>query len=125
MISSGLSLELYIPALPIITKQLHTTSNLVQLTLVSFALAYGIGQLFAGFITDRYGRKTVLLTAAIAHVFICGLIVFSQSISQLIILRFLQGACVCFIVVPKRAMVADLFSGKLFTQKIFYYFYVH
>ena len=60
--------------------------------------------------------KKILLLASLIQVMICGVIISMESIHWLIILRFLQGISVCFMIVPARAIIADLFTGEAFNQ---------
>jgi multidrug resistance protein len=80
------------PALPTISKQFGITNEVeAQLTLSIFVLAYAIGPLFLGPLSEMYGRAIVLQTSNLLYFFFnlgCGL---AQSKSQMIIFRFLSG----------------------------------
>ena len=52
-----LSIDMYLPALPTIVGELHSTAGDIQLTLSAFMLAFGFGQIFYGPIGDRFGRR--------------------------------------------------------------------
>jgi len=56
-----LSIDMYLPALPIITVDLHGTAGDIQLTLSAFMIAFGLGQIFYGPAGDRFGRRPVIL----------------------------------------------------------------
>ena len=56
-----LSLDAYLPALTQLQHELHTTSNLVQFTVSVWMLGAFVSQLFIGPMTDRFGRRPVLL----------------------------------------------------------------
>lgn len=115
---SGLCVDLYVPALPIIVKDLNTSKHLVQLTLVHFLFALSIGQMCAGIITDRFGRKKLLAMTSFLHTILCIFIAVNQSIYLLILLRFLQGICVSFMIVSARAILADLFTAENYKQRM-------
>jgi len=85
----------YTPSLPRIAHSLGVHYSLVQLTMTSYLLGYAISQLFYGPVSDRFGRKPIMLSGAM--VFVIGSLVclFSFSIWQLIAGRFVQaiGSC--------------------------------
>lgn len=85
------SSTLYLPSLPAIAVDLHTTTSLTQLTIALFILGYGIARLSYATISDAFGRRPPLvvgLLVALAGCFIC---MHALSIHTLLIGRFLQG----------------------------------
>src|ERR1700750_1214780 len=58
-----LRMDMYLPSLPAIGQQLGVTAAQVQLTISSYLIGFAIGQILYGPVSDRYGRKTVLLAA--------------------------------------------------------------
>lgn len=113
LISMGpLSTDMYLPSLPWIARDLGASDAGTQLTLSLFLVGFAIGQICYGPISDRYGRKPVLL---------CGLVLFlvatlacaiAQSIELLIAARFGQAVGACASVVLARAIVRDLFEAE-------------
>jgi DHA1 family bicyclomycin/chloramphenicol resistance-like MFS transporter len=106
-----LSTDMYLPSLPAIARELHASTAQVQLTISLYLVGFAVGQLFYGPISDRHGRKPVLLAAlAIFSVasFIC---LFSTSIEMLMAARAVQAFGGCGGVVLARAIVRDLYSG--------------
>ncbi|MGG3911601.1 multidrug effflux MFS transporter [Peribacillus simplex] len=111
-----LSIDMYLPALPDIAKELHTTESLVQLSLTFFLVGLSLGQLLSGSLSDVYGRRKPLLiglTIFFVTSFWCA---FSQSIWELIILRLIQGLAGSVGMVISRAIVRDLYSGSELTK---------
>jgi DHA1 family bicyclomycin/chloramphenicol resistance-like MFS transporter len=109
--SSALCVDMYLPAFPIIARDLKTTEAEVQLSLVSYFVTLAFGQLFYGPISDRAGRKRpmmfgfgVLALASVGCALASGPIPF-------IAFRFLQGAGACAAVALGRAVVRDLHTG--------------
>ena len=106
-----LSTDMYLPSLPDIARALSAPAAQVQLTLSAYLVGFAVGQIFYGPVSDRHGRKPVLLAAlglfSVATL-ICAL---STSIEMLIGARFLQalGGSGCIMVA--RAIVRDLYSG--------------
>jgi DHA1 family bicyclomycin/chloramphenicol resistance-like MFS transporter len=86
-----LSIDMYLPALPKIAEDLHTTASLTQLSLTFFLLSLSLCQLLARPLSDIQGRRTPLLMGMaifLAASLLCALI---PSIWGLIILRFIQA----------------------------------
>src|SRR6201986_1909923 len=65
-----LSIDLYLPALPVITVDLHGTAADLQLTLSAFMIAFGLGQVFYGPAGDRFGRRPVILCGLTVYVLV-------------------------------------------------------
>lgn len=102
--------DLYLPALPGLTKELGATMAQGQLTLTALLLAFGISQLFWGPLSDRFGRRPILLIGASAYVVAALGSALSSSIDTLILWRTLQGAAMGAGVMCARAIVRDLYT---------------
>jgi len=109
---SAIGLTLLSPALPIIKTELNTTSDAVQQLLTVYLVALAIGQLVYGPISDRTGRRPILLLGAILFTLAGLLAMFSQSINLLIVLRFIQGLGAAACVAMCRAIVNDAFDRE-------------
>jgi DHA1 family bicyclomycin/chloramphenicol resistance-like MFS transporter len=103
-----LSIDLYLPALPVIAIDLHGTEGDIQLTLSAFMIAFGVGQIFYGPAGDRFGRRPVILSGLIVYVLTSIGCAFAAEAGQLVVLRLLQGLAACGSVVLARTMVRDL-----------------
>jgi DHA1 family bicyclomycin/chloramphenicol resistance-like MFS transporter len=103
-----LSIDLYLPALPMITVDLHGTVGDIQLTLSAFMIAFGAGQIFYGPAGDRFGRRPVILSGLFVYVLASIGCAFAGEAMQLVGLRLLQGVAACGSVVLARTMVRDL-----------------
>jgi DHA1 family bicyclomycin/chloramphenicol resistance-like MFS transporter len=104
-----LSIDMYLPAMPLLEKVFNATTAQVQITLVTFLLGYALGQSLYGPVTDRFGRKPPLyfsLTLFVASSAACAL---ATSVSVLSFFRLLQAVAACGGAVVSRAMVRDLF----------------
>lgn len=104
--------DLYLPALPGMGAYFHTNASMVQLTLTTSMIGLGIGQLFIGPISDRYGRIRPLLVSLAVYIASTLLIVFAQDIEGMIVLRAIQGLSSAGSVVLSRAVAADLYQGE-------------
>jgi len=102
----------YTPSLPRIAQELAVHYNLVQLTMTSYLLGYAISQLFYGPLSDRFGRKPVMMFGA--AIFVIGSIICftSFSIWQLIGGRFVQAIGACAGGVISSASVRDAFPEQ-------------
>ncbi|RAL24149.1 multidrug effflux MFS transporter [Thermoflavimicrobium daqui] len=111
-----LSIDMYLPALPMITKDLHTSTSLTQLSLTFFLLGLSLGQLLVGPLSDIRGRRTPLLVGVMIYGISSLLCALSPSIWVLIILRFIQGLSGAAGIVISRAIARDLYSGTELTK---------
>ena len=102
--------DLYLPALPGLTRELGACIAQAQLTLTALLLAFGVSQLFWGPLSDRLGRRPVLLIGMAAYVLASLGSAFSPSMDVLIIWRTLQGAAMGAAVMCARAIVRDLYT---------------
>ncbi len=103
-----LSIDMYLPALPVIAVDLNGTVGDIQLTLSSFMIAFGVGQIFYGPAGDRFGRRPVILIGLATYVLASIGCAFAVVAGHLVLLRFLQGLAACGGVVLARTMVRDL-----------------
>ena len=114
--------DLYLSALPSIQADLLATIGQTQLTLSAMMLSFGVSQLFLGPLSDRFGRKPVLLWG-VALFTLAGLATaMASSIGWLIALRALQGVGVGAAVMSGRAVLRDLFAperGAMVMSKAF------
>ena len=104
------STDIYISSLPEMTIDFHATAKLINMTLSFFVTGIAVGTLFAGTLSDRYGRRKILLWANGLYIPITLAIAFSNNISLVIILRFLQALCVSCNIVVARQVIKDYFD---------------
>jgi DHA1 family bicyclomycin/chloramphenicol resistance-like MFS transporter len=106
-----ITIDTYLPALPAITGQLHTTAAAVQLTLTGTLLGLALGQLVIGPLSDALGRRRPLIAGIALHIVSSVLCAVAPSIAVLGLLRVLQGVGASAAMVVAMAVVRDLFSG--------------
>ena len=105
-----LSIDMYLPALPSLTKSLHATGAAGQWTVAAFFIGISIGQLFYGPLSDRYGRRPPLLFGIGLYLVATLGCMLASSIGMLIGFRILQALGGCAGMVIARAIVRDRFA---------------
>jgi MFS transporter, DHA1 family, multidrug resistance protein len=109
----ALSIDAMLPALPDIAAELSPgDANQAQLVVTSFFLGMGFGTLFAGPISDAFGRKPVILFCAAIYLIGAGLCYLAPSLETLLFARVLQGLGAAAPRVVGMAMVRDLYRGR-------------
>jgi MFS transporter, DHA1 family, multidrug resistance protein len=106
-----LSMDLYLPALPSLGRDLGAGQSATQLTLTAVAVGLAAGQLVAGPLSDRFGRRGPALVGVGAYAVSSLLCALSPSIWVLVAVRVLQGVAGAAGIVLARAVVRDRWSG--------------
>lgn len=106
-----LAIDMYLPALPQLASDLDTTAAVIGLTLTACLIGLAIGQLVAGPLSDRFGRRRPLLAGLVAFTLASILCAVAADATQLIAFRAIQGAAGAAGIVIARAVVRDLHSG--------------
>ena len=101
--------DIYVSSLPEMTRYFHSSPSMINLTLGIFMVGLAIGTLFAGIISDRFGRRNTLLFSTGAFVIFTLLIGCTNSIIVVIALRLLQGLCAAFFLIIARQIIKDYF----------------
>lgn len=102
--------DLYLPTLPAIRSDLNASMGEIQLTLTSLLLAFGVSQLVWGPLSDRFGRRPILLWGVGAYVMASLACVVAPGIGWLIAARAVQGIAMGAAVMAARAIVRDLYQ---------------
>ncbi|MEA2179296.1 MAG: transporter, family, multidrug resistance protein [Solirubrobacteraceae bacterium] len=106
-----LSIDTYLPAFPTMSRALDASASSVQLTLTACLAGIGIGQLVAGSLSDRLGRRRPILVGLFAYVIASLLCAIAPDVLTLTALRFVQGFSAAAGLVIAQAVVRDLHSG--------------
>jgi DHA1 family bicyclomycin/chloramphenicol resistance-like MFS transporter len=102
--------DLYLPALPVLTAELAAPMAHAQLTLTALLLAFGGSQLVWGPLSDRFGRRPILLIGLAAYVAASIASTLAPGMAGLIVWRSVQGAAMGAAVMCARAIVRDLYA---------------
>jgi DHA1 family bicyclomycin/chloramphenicol resistance-like MFS transporter len=107
-----LSTDLYLPALPGMAEYFHAPVTQVNLTLILFFIFYSIGMLVWGPLSDKYGRKPILLCGMVLYVLASALAAHAVSLNQLIVFRVLQAIGGSSATAVSTAIVKDVYDGR-------------
>jgi MFS transporter, DHA1 family, multidrug resistance protein len=108
---SPFATDMYIPALPRIAIDLHTTASVVQLSLTAFLVSFAVGQLLFGSISDGIGRRPMIIGGTALFALASLACALTPSAGILIIARVVEGLGGAAASVAGRALVADTTSG--------------
>jgi DHA1 family bicyclomycin/chloramphenicol resistance-like MFS transporter len=107
-----LSIDMYLPALPAIGRDLAASESVIQLTLTACLIGLAIGQVVAGPVSDALGRRRPLLIGVAGYVLASLLCAVAPTAAILVVLRLLQGLAGAAGIVIARAIVRDLYTGS-------------
>ncbi|WP_312141083.1 multidrug effflux MFS transporter [Pantoea septica] len=111
-----LCIDLYLPALPELARDLQTSTATAQLSLTAGLLGLGAGQLLFGPMSDKFGRLRPL-TLSLALLFIASIgCALAQDIHQLLLARLFEGLAGAGGAVLSRAVARDMYSGHELTR---------
>lgn len=115
------SLDLYLPLLPAVAQDLHATKAAMQYGNSLFMLVCGIGQLIFGPVSDRFGRRPVLLSSLVVYLIGSFILSTDQDLSHFILARGLQAFGSCGTYLCCFASVRDLFTSDTESAEMFSY----
>ncbi|MFC4044683.1 multidrug effflux MFS transporter [Dactylosporangium siamense] len=111
-----LTIDMYLPAMPGMARDLHTNTPMVQLTLTVFVIGLAVGQVVAGPLSDTWGRRRPLLAGLALYVAGSLWCALAPDVGWLIAGRAVQSLGAATSVVLSRAIVRDLFEGTAMTR---------
>jgi DHA1 family bicyclomycin/chloramphenicol resistance-like MFS transporter len=107
-----LSLDLYLPALPQLADDLGASASAAQLSITACLVGLAVGQLVAGPLSDRLGRRRPLMVGLLAYLLASVACALAPSVTVLVVLRLIQGLAGAAGIVISRAIARDLYSGR-------------
>lgn len=117
----GMALDIYLPSIPRISGSLSTSIEMVQWTMSSFFLCFGIGQLFVGPISDQIGRKRTVFISILLYTLGSILAAISPNIEVLIISRCIQAFGACGTQISAFTIAKDSIKDKNLSEQVFTY----
>lgn len=115
---ASISTDLYLPAMPLMSRSLHASEGLVELTISGYLIGFSLGQLLWGPISDRYGRRLSVAVGLVLFVIGSAGCALSGSALAMIGWRIVQALGACASVALSRAMVRDLYEGVRAAQML-------
>ncbi len=106
-----ISMDLYLPVLPALTEELGAATSTAQLTVTACLIGLAVGQVVAGPLSDRFGRRAPLLVGTAAYVAASALCAVSPTIESLVLARLVQGLAGAVGIVIAQAAGRDLYEG--------------
>jgi len=106
------TIDLYLPAFPVLREDFQTTDAAIQLTLTGTMIGFALGQLIVGPLSDKVGRRLPLLAVTALHVLASAAAAFAPTLELLSVARVLMGAGAAAGGVVAAAIVRDLFGGR-------------
>ncbi len=104
--------HIIIPALPAMAAGLQTTPGTIQQTIMLYLMGLAVGQLVYGPLSDRYGRRPLVLAGLLLFVLACAFASIAASIDALLVARVIQALGACSGMVLGRAILRDVSSGN-------------
>jgi MFS transporter, DHA1 family, multidrug resistance protein len=112
MSTQAIAIDAMLPAFPVIVRALHVANeNHVQWVVTAYMTGLGCGQLFWGLISDRFGRRPILIGGLGLYVLAALLAGLAGSFPALLVWRFIHGLAAASVVVT-RSVIRDLYSGR-------------
>lgn len=111
-----LAIDMYLPAMPAIAKDLGVTAGEVQITLTAYTLGFAFGQLLHGPLADSYGRRPVLLIGVVLFALASIVSATTTGIDALMAVRVAQGFAGAAAAVVIQAVVRDMFDREDFSR---------
>lgn len=108
--------DMYLPSLPSMMKFFHTTVPMVQMGLTTGMIGLAVGELILGPVSDKYGRKPMLVYSLIAFCIASVVSIFSPTIHFFLICRFFQGLGASGGYFLARSIPADIYSGGILAR---------
>ncbi|SDC55880.1 MFS transporter, DHA1 family, bicyclomycin/chloramphenicol resistance protein [Microbacterium enclense] len=106
------TIDLYLPAFPVLEADFQTTAAAIQLTLTGTMIGFALGQLIVGPLSDKVGRRIPLLTVTALHVAASIFAALAPTLGTLSVARVLMGAGAAAGGVVAAAIIRDLFGGR-------------
>ena len=115
---ASVSTDLYLPAMPTITRELHAAAGSIEFTLSGFLIGFSLGQLIWGPVGDRFGRRLPIALGLVLFIIGSAGCALSATMVQMVFWRVIQALGACAGPVLARAMVRDLYARERSAQML-------
>lgn len=109
---SSLVNDMYLPTIPAMMRQFHTTPSMTQMGLSMAMLGMGIGSVLWGSLSDHFGRKPILIISLLIFAVSTGVALLSPDITFFVAVRLVQGFGAGGAMVLSTSIPADVFAGR-------------
>ena len=109
---SSLVNDMYLPTIPAMTREFHTTPSMTQMGLSMAMLGMGIGSVLWGSLSDHFGRKPILIISLLIFALSTGVALLSPDITFFVAVRLVQGFGAGGAMVLSTSIPADVFAGR-------------
>lgn len=109
---SGVATDIFIPSLPAMVQDLHSSESTIRLSITVFLLSYGISQFISGALIDAWGRYKFNIINLLLFILTNMVIIYTHSITLLLVARFIQGLSAGAIATSKRTFFIDAHEGE-------------
>ena len=109
---SSLVNDMYLPTIPAMMRQFHTTPSMTQMGLSMAMLGMGIGSVLWGSLSDHFGRKPILIISLLIFAVSTGVALLSPDITFFVAVRLVQGLGAGGAMVLSTSIPADVFAGR-------------
>ncbi|SIT19244.1 chloramphenicol/florfenicol efflux MFS transporter FloR [Insolitispirillum peregrinum] len=111
-ILASLAMDIYLPVVPVMPAVLNTTPSIVQLSLSLYMVMLGVGQVIFGPVSDRVGRRPVLLVGGMIFIVASLGAAWSETATVFVVFRLLQAAGASAMLVATFATVRDIYADQ-------------
>jgi Bcr/CflA subfamily drug resistance transporter len=115
-----LAVTLYLPSMPHMASDFATSDSMIQMTITVYVLGFGLSGFIYGPLSERHGRRLMVLIGLWIFVLGSSLALFAHSIKLLLLARFIQGIGIGSGDTMGRAILCDIFSGTQFVRAASY-----
>ncbi len=117
---NGINIDIYAPAMPYLSLYFHTTPIMMKNTISVTIVGWFFGAIIFGILIDHLGRKKTLILGLVIYLIASFFAIYVTTITQLMMVRFIQGLCTVSMAIGARAVLADVLEGKQLTYAIIY-----
>ena len=108
-----LGIDMYLPSIPAMAASLNSSEGAIQFSLMTYFIGLMLGQLFYGPLSDKFGRKPLIVSGLIIFIVGAAGCAIAETILQLQVLRFIQGLGGSIGMVIAFATIKDLYQGPM------------